>query len=56
MDTQGSFECDSTTQQHAMIFALSIMLSSIQIFNILSNIEEDDLQQLEVVFNFYAVA
>ena len=48
MDTQGAFDSMSTVKECATVFALSVMLSSVQVYNITSNIQEDDLQHLEV--------
>ena len=55
MDTQGAFDSQSTVKDCATVFALSTMLSSVQVFNITSNIQEDDLQHLQVQksINFY---
>lgn len=47
MDTQGLFDCQSTMAECATIFALSVLTSSVQIYNILHNIQEDHLQHLE---------
>uniref|UniRef100_A0A671NNA3 Atlastin-3-like n=1 Tax=Sinocyclocheilus anshuiensis TaxID=1608454 RepID=A0A671NNA3_9TELE len=47
MDTQGAFDSQSTVKDCATIFALSTMTSSIQIYNLSQNIQEDDLQQLQ---------
>ncbi|KAL1446033.1 hypothetical protein MTO96_028940, partial [Rhipicephalus appendiculatus] len=47
MDTQGLFDNNSTTAENAAIFALSVMTSSVQIYNISQNIQEDHLQHLE---------
>ena len=48
MDTQGAFDSQSTVKDCATVFALSTMLSSTQVYNITSNIQEDDLQHLQV--------
>ena len=53
MDTQGAFDTKSTVKQNATIFALSTMLSSIQIYNLTSQIQENDLQHLQL-FTEYA--
>eukprot|EP00800_Vazella_pourtalesii_P018578 TRINITY_DN6039_c0_g3_i2.p1 TRINITY_DN6039_c0_g3~~TRINITY_DN6039_c0_g3_i2.p1 ORF type:complete len:390 (-),score=85.81 TRINITY_DN6039_c0_g3_i2:1921-3090(-) len=53
MDTQGAFDTKSTVKQNATIFALSTMLSSIQIYNLMSQIQENDLQHLQL-FTEYA--
>uniref|UniRef100_A0A3Q4IF91 Atlastin 3 n=1 Tax=Neolamprologus brichardi TaxID=32507 RepID=A0A3Q4IF91_NEOBR len=47
MDTQGAFDDQSTVKDCATIFALSTMTSSIQLYNLSQNIQEDDLQQLQ---------
>ena len=52
MDTQGAFDSESTVRDCATIFALSTMISSIQVFNLLQNIQEDDLQHLQVSLVF----
>uniref|UniRef100_A0AC35U8V1 GB1/RHD3-type G domain-containing protein n=1 Tax=Rhabditophanes sp. KR3021 TaxID=114890 RepID=A0AC35U8V1_9BILA len=46
MDTQGSFDSNSTVKDNATIFALSTMVSATQIYNISQNIQEDDLDHL----------
>ena len=53
MDTQGAFDTKSTVKQNATIFALSTMLSSIQIYNLTSQVQENDLQHLQL-FTEYA--
>lgn len=47
MDTQGTFDCESTMKESTMIFSLSMITSSVQIYNIMNNIKEDDLQHLQ---------
>ncbi|KAL3218814.1 hypothetical protein MRX96_031351 [Rhipicephalus microplus] len=47
MDTQGTFDCESTMKESTVIFSLSLMASSVQIYNIMSNIKENDLQHLQ---------
>lgn len=47
MDTQGSFDCTSTVKQCSAIFALSTMISSLQIYNVSHNIGMDDLSPLQ---------
>ncbi|PAV64706.1 hypothetical protein WR25_26899 isoform A [Diploscapter pachys] len=53
MDTQGTFDHQSTVQDCATIFALSTLLSSVQIYNISTQIQEDDLNNLRL-FTEYA--
>ena len=33
MDTQGMFDCNSTDKEHAAVFALSTLLSSVQVIS-----------------------
>ena len=48
MDTQGNFDNNSTLKDCSTIFALSTMLSSVQIYNLSSNIKNNDLQYLNL--------
>lgn len=56
MDTQGSFDSTSTVKDCATVFALSTMTSSVQIFNITQNIQEDDLQHLQLFTEYGKLA
>ncbi|XP_031799335.1 atlastin-3 isoform X1 [Sarcophilus harrisii] len=56
MDTQGAFDSHSTVKDCATIFALSTMTSSIQIYNLSQNIQEDDLQQLQLFTEYGRLA
>uniref|UniRef100_A0AC34QAN8 GB1/RHD3-type G domain-containing protein n=1 Tax=Panagrolaimus sp. JU765 TaxID=591449 RepID=A0AC34QAN8_9BILA len=56
MDTQGAFDSLSTVKDCATVFALSTMLSSIQIYNISQNIQEDDLQHLQLFSEYGKLA
>ena len=56
MDTQGSFDNQSTVRDCATIFALSTMISSCQVFNISMNIQEDDLQHLQLFTEYGRLA
>ncbi|XP_077529842.1 uncharacterized protein LOC144142311 isoform X2 [Haemaphysalis longicornis] len=47
MDTQGAFDTYTTVNDVATIFALSTMTSSVQVYNLSQNIQEDDLQHLQ---------
>lgn len=53
VDTQGVFDSRSNLKDCTVTFALSMMLSSVQCFNVMSNIQEDDLNHLEM-FSEYA--
>lgn len=48
MDTQGSFDCNSSVRDCSTIFAMSAMLSSVLCYNLMHNIREDDLQYLQL--------
>lgn len=47
MDTQGIFDDKSSVKECTTIFALSTMLSSVQCYNVMQNIQESDLHHLE---------
>ncbi|XP_055309693.1 atlastin-like [Sitodiplosis mosellana] len=52
LDTQGIFDNQSSVKDCTTIFALSTLLSSVQCFNLMQNIQEDDLQHLELFTNY----
>ncbi|CAK9293727.1 unnamed protein product [Gordionus sp. m RMFG-2023] len=56
MDTQGAFDSQSTVKDCATVFALSTMLSSVQLFNLIQNIQEDDLQHLQLFSEYGRLA
>lgn len=56
MDTQGTFDSQSTVQECATIFALSTLLSSVQIYNLSQNLQEDDLQHLQLFTDYGKLA
>ncbi|XP_011496219.1 PREDICTED: atlastin isoform X3 [Ceratosolen solmsi marchali] len=56
MDTQGAFDSQSTVRDCATVFALSTMLSSLQIYNLSQNIQEDDLQHLQLFTEYGRLA
>ncbi|ELU03304.1 hypothetical protein CAPTEDRAFT_41770, partial [Capitella teleta] len=52
MDTQGVFDSQSTVTECAVIFALSTLISSVQVFNLSGNIQENDLQHLQLFTDY----
>ncbi|XP_014671297.1 PREDICTED: atlastin-2-like [Priapulus caudatus] len=56
MDTQGAFDSQSTVKDCATVFALSTMTSSVQVFNLSQNIQEDDLQHLQLFTEYGRLA
>lgn len=48
LDTQGIFDNESTMKDCVTIFAISIMLSWVQLFNVMQDIQENYLQNLEL--------
>ncbi|XP_066534844.1 atlastin-2 isoform X2 [Hoplias malabaricus] len=56
VDTQGAFDSQSTIKDCATIFALSTMTSSMQVYNLSQNIQEDDLQHLQLFTEYGRLA
>ncbi|CAG2102925.1 unnamed protein product, partial [Medioppia subpectinata] len=56
MDTQGAYDSEYTVRHSAIVFALSTMVSSIQVFNLMHNLQENDLQVLELFTDFGRLA
>lgn len=48
MDTQGVFDHQNSMKDNCVIFGISSLLSSVQIYNVKNNVYEDDLQHLQV--------
>ncbi|CAB3256283.1 unnamed protein product [Arctia plantaginis] len=56
MDTQGTFDTESDMGDNSTIFALSVLLSSVQVYNLRANIGEDDLQHLQLFTEYGRLA
>jgi atlastin len=56
MDTQGAFDTRSTVKDCATVFALSTMISSMQVYNVAAMIREDDLQHLQLFTEYGRMA
>jgi len=56
MDTQGAFDSHSTVKDCATVFALSLMISSVHVYNIMQNLQEDDLQHLHLFTEYGKIA
>jgi atlastin len=48
LDTQGTFDSQTSMKENTFIFALSTLLSSVQIYNLQDRIQMDDLSNLQV--------
>ena len=53
MDTQGMFDSETSDTENATIFSLSLLLSSMQVYNLKSQIQADALKHLHL-FSSYA--
>jgi hypothetical protein len=49
LDTQGTFDNQTSMKENTFIFALSTLLSSVQIYNLQGRIQMDDLSNLQVI-------
>lgn len=56
MDTQGVFDTKTTSKNCAVIFGLSTLLSSVQIYNLSAQIQENDLQHLHLFTEYGKLA
>ncbi|TMS38744.1 hypothetical protein L596_005398 [Steinernema carpocapsae] len=56
MDTQGTFDNQSTYSQCTTVFALSTLLSAVQIYNVVDHIQEDALQHLSLFVEYGRLA
>ncbi|KAI4832784.1 hypothetical protein KUCAC02_015732 [Chaenocephalus aceratus] len=56
IDTQGAFDSQSTIKDCATLFALSTMTSSVMVYNLSQNVQEDDLQHLQLFTEYGRLA
>ncbi|XP_040067074.1 atlastin-3 isoform X1 [Ixodes scapularis] len=52
VDTQGSFGTSASTTVSVHILALSVLISSIQVFNVMRNLQLDHLQHLQMYYKY----
>lgn len=56
IDTQGVFDSRSSVKDCTVTFALSTLLSSVLCFNVMANIQEDDLNHLKIFTDYARLA
>lgn len=56
VDTQGIFDTRSNLKDSTTIFALSMLLSSVQCYNVMGNIQEDHLHNLDLFTEYGRLA
>lgn len=56
LDTQGIFDNESTLKDCTVIFSISIMMSSVQCYNIMQKVQENDLQSLHLFTEYGELA
>lgn len=56
LDTQGIFDSESSVKDRTTIFALSMMASSVQCYNLMHKIDENDLQHLDMFAEYGRLA
>lgn len=56
LDTQGIFDSDSSVKDCTAIFALSMLASSVQCYNLMHKIHESDLQHLDLFAEYGRLA
>lgn len=56
LDTQGIFDNESTLKDCTTIFSISMMMSSVQCFNVMQKIQENDLQNLHLFTEYGELA
>lgn len=56
MDTQGTFDTQSSMKDSTVVFALTTMVSSVLVYNLMNNIQEDDLMNLQLFTSYGMMA
>ena len=56
MDTQGTFDTQSSMKDSTIVFALTTMVSSVLIYNLMNNVQEDDLMNLQLFTSYGMLA
>lgn len=56
MDTQGIFDNESTMKDCTTIFSISMMLASVQCYNLMQKVQENDLQNLHLFTEYGELA
>jgi len=56
IDTQGLFDNETSPTENSKIFALGSLISSLQIFNLFSMVQEDQLQYLQFATEYAKLA
>ena len=56
MDTQGAFDDRTVVAENATVFALSALMSSVQIYNVSQSVGTNDLQHLQLFSEFGSLA
>ncbi|XP_018017003.2 atlastin-2-like [Hyalella azteca] len=56
MDTQGTFDTQTSLRDSTYIFALTLLTSSVTVYNLMNNIREDDLMNLQTFSTYGASA
>lgn len=52
LDTQGIFDHQSNRRDFTATFALSMLLASVQCYNIMRNVQEDDLENMDMLTEY----
>ncbi|XP_078494353.1 uncharacterized protein LOC144749667 isoform X2 [Ciona intestinalis] len=56
MDTEGLFDKERNAKDSSTIFAMSTLLSSLQIYNVSDQLQESDLQHMQIFCNYTMLA